>query len=85
MAQTIVSIQFEDELIQDGINALIRVRDALRTRHGPQCRALERRIDTLGETPGALTITALEVGRFVIQPPAIWTQILAEADRLGLI
>jgi hypothetical protein len=83
-----VEIRLETDLIADAADDLRRVRAALAKRHGAPFRALERRIEALGEAGGLPDLHPLSDDSTVTllaTPPKEWLDILAEARRLGVI
>lgn len=82
-----VEIRLETDLIADAAEDLRRVHAALTKRHGDAFRALERRIDGLGEAGGLPCLHPLpdDTVTLLATPPQEWLDILAEAKRLGVI
>lgn len=85
MAQTLISLTFEQEPFLDAGHELSRAMDAVRPRHGDAFRALERRIEAAFDPIPAPQFRTLESGRFVLMPPQIWIDLLADCRRMGVI
>lgn len=80
-----VTIRLETDAIADAADLISKIRDALRRRHGDQFRALERRIEALPDAGDAPQVQGLDRLTLIATPPQAWTDIIAEAVRLGVI
>jgi len=88
MAATTVTLIAETELFQDAIADVQRVFEALATRHGPQFRALERRIEDVIEERRPLSAPKFHHigdGHYVIAPPVEIMAIIRDAKKTGVI
>lgn len=88
MAKLVTMLRLETDLIDDAINSLMRIREALPRRHGDAFRALERRLEALPAREleaGLRSLPDSEAISFIATPPQEWLDILAEAKRLGVI
>lgn len=87
MAQTLLSISCETDLVLDCIADLQRVLEALVTRHGDRFRDLERRIERLNadDFSNDRDFPEIEPGRMVMVPPPRWVALVDEARAMGVI
>lgn len=88
MAQLVVSLTAEMELIHDAIADVERIFRALATCHGQQYRDLEKRIECLleGETKVSDPVTHyIGGGRIVVEPFPEFKSIVRDAREMGVI
>lgn len=88
MATCSFTILLEIELLDDVINAITRMHEALPKRHGAAFRRLERKLEKFGsgERPiGEPELRALGGGRFILIPPKALFDLVDEAQRLGVV
>lgn len=88
MAQAVMSLTIEMDLLFDAIGDIERIFGALSTCHGQKYRALERRIENLIGDDVALSdlkLRDLGIDRFIVEPPVEVTAIVRRARDLGVI
>lgn len=88
MAQLIVTLTAETDLISDAVADLERIFRALSKCHGQQYRALEKRIERLGEDETVLSEPRthwIGEGHIVFEPWPEVKAIIRDARGLGVI
>lgn len=85
MADARMSFSIETDPIMDAARDLAAARNAVTKRHGDQFREFERRLDALMESGLEPRLQGLEDGTLIVTAPQAWTDLLAEARKLGLI
>lgn len=88
MANLTVTLRVEPELLQDAFEDVIRIFEALARRHGPDYRALERRIEDIIEERVQISIPQphdLGGAHYILLPPPEIAAIIRDARVLGVI
>lgn len=90
MARLGYTLRAELDLVHDAVAEIERIMRALVHHHGPKYRALERRIESLGERPptaatwGDAKTHMLSEGIVLFEPWPILQDIIRDARALGL-
>lgn len=87
MAQTIITVSVETELLADALAELDHIMSRLAFRHGEAFRDVERRIARLidgAEPLSGFGMADLGPGRLVLLPPSELAAVIADARRLGV-
>ena len=81
-----VSLRLETDLIQDAVDDLSRIHEALAYKHGERYRDYERRLEALMKTEvSTAEFKPIGPGWLVAIPPVEFTKMIAEAQNLGII
>lgn len=83
----VVGLSFDFSASLDTLDLVIAAHQALAKRHGPQFRALERRIEAVIESGdlGKIEHRDLGDGQFALSAPSVLTDLAREARLLGVI
>lgn len=79
------AFMIETEALSDSLHSLIEIHAALAKRHGPQFRALEKKIEAMTEGRVCASSVSIVCGRIMAHASPELAAVLKEARSLGVI